>query len=301
MEETRPVRAKNLWLLNYRNPLTERMGAEFFRNLPRTPGVYRFFGREGDLLYVGKAKSLRDRLNSYRHAKPEAVSRKVLRMIQLAARIEIEELPDEASALLRENQLLREHKPPFNRVNTSPETYPFIAIRVLHDVRVNGIAEVRFRYTTDSARQGGDERLYGVFKNKRLTGSGLLALLRCLWLIQNDQERFAAPQRLSGPRPPLVYSLPVQPELLKQIRDFLLGRSPRLLESLALELLSRENLPRFLYAQIEADLVVLKEFFDGPASLNSRLKQEFGLKRRIIRQDEVDDLKVRLAESERSR
>jgi len=298
MEETPPLRPKNLWLLNYVNPLTERLGADFFRALPRTPGVYRFYGRAGDLLYVGKAKSLRERVNSYRHAKPESVSRKVLRMIQLAVRIEIEELPDETAALLRENQLLRELKPPFNRVNTSPESYPFIAIRVLHDLRSSGVHEVRFRFTTNPSKQGGDEQIYGVFRSKRLTGNALLALLRCLWLIQNQRERFAAPQRLSGPRPPLVFSLPVEPETLTQIRAFLLGRNKKLLETLSFSLLTRESLPRFLYTQIESDLLVLKDFYEGPATLNQRLRQTFGLRTRVIKQEEIDDMRVKSSSHE---
>ena len=47
-------------------PLTERLGVEFFRSIPRAPGVYRMFDEGGRLLYVGQSRDLHDRLGSYR-------------------------------------------------------------------------------------------------------------------------------------------------------------------------------------------------------------------------------------------
>ncbi len=55
---------KQPWLLPYVNPLTERIDPEFFRALPREPGVYVMIGAANDVLYVGKAKDLRARLLS---------------------------------------------------------------------------------------------------------------------------------------------------------------------------------------------------------------------------------------------
>src|SRR5437016_7983464 len=63
------------------NPLVERLGAEFFRRAPASPGVYLMSGEGERLLYVGKAKNLRQRLNSYRHVQPERASRKLVRLI----------------------------------------------------------------------------------------------------------------------------------------------------------------------------------------------------------------------------
>src|SRR4051794_37139240 len=108
------------WLIPYGNPLLQRKGPEFFAGIPRTPGVYLMLGVEGSILYVGKAKDLRARLNSYKRAKPDQVSRKVIRMLNLVRDIRWEECPTEVAALLRENHLLRELCPPFNVVNTRP-------------------------------------------------------------------------------------------------------------------------------------------------------------------------------------
>src|SRR6185437_16312195 len=123
---------KQEWLIRYRNPLLERMGWDFFRSVPKAPGVYRFYGPHAGedevLLYVGKAKNLRDRLASYRRATPDTVSRKVLWMLAHVRRIELETCASERAALLRENRLLRTLRPPYNVLNTSPENYVFIAL-----------------------------------------------------------------------------------------------------------------------------------------------------------------------------
>jgi excinuclease ABC subunit C len=66
------------------------------------------------LLYVGKAKSLRQRLSSYRY--PVRASRKTVRLMHAVRRIDWEVCPSEQAACLRENELLRVHRPPFNRV-----------------------------------------------------------------------------------------------------------------------------------------------------------------------------------------
>jgi hypothetical protein len=96
-------------------PLVERLGADFFRQLPDGPGVYLMHGRTDVVLYVGKAKSLKHRLSSYRVANPDRMRRRHLRLLQQVERIELEECPDEEAALAREAELLRTLKPKFNR------------------------------------------------------------------------------------------------------------------------------------------------------------------------------------------
>jgi hypothetical protein len=96
-------------------PLVERLGADFFRQLPKRPGVYLMYGAADVILYVGKAKSLWHRLGSYRVANPDRMQRRQLRLLQQVVRIELEECSDEAAALVREAELLRTLKPKFNR------------------------------------------------------------------------------------------------------------------------------------------------------------------------------------------
>lgn len=96
-------------------PLVERLGAEFYRQLPERPGVYLMQDEVGVVLYVGKAKNLRQRLTSYRVANPDRMARRHLRLLRQVTKIELQECENEAAALTRESELLRTLKPKFNR------------------------------------------------------------------------------------------------------------------------------------------------------------------------------------------
>jgi len=96
-------------------PLMERLGGDFFRELPETPGVYRMEDESQNVLYIGKAKNLRRRVGSYRVANPERMPRRTLRLLKLVRRIVWEGCADEAAALRREAELLLAIKPRFNR------------------------------------------------------------------------------------------------------------------------------------------------------------------------------------------
>lgn len=82
--------ATQLWLFPPARPLVERLGAEFFHELPERPGVYFFCGAEAGVLYVGKAKNLRQRLAGYRVANPERLPRRLIRLLNRTTRIEFD-------------------------------------------------------------------------------------------------------------------------------------------------------------------------------------------------------------------
>jgi GIY-YIG catalytic domain len=107
---------QQLRLLPAPKPLNDRLGAAFFRGIPRAPGVYRMFDEAGLLLYVGQSSDLRDRLNSYRHVHPDRDSKKTNKLVHLVRRIEWEVCDSAVSAVLMENELLRTLRPRFNRM-----------------------------------------------------------------------------------------------------------------------------------------------------------------------------------------
>lgn len=111
-------------------PLVERLGPDFFRRLPETPGVYLMRDCTETVLYVGKAKNLRKRLSSYRVANPDRMRRRHLRLLREVQRIELEPCPDDAAALARESALLRSLRPKFNRAGTWPGAPRFLAWRI---------------------------------------------------------------------------------------------------------------------------------------------------------------------------
>jgi hypothetical protein len=112
-------------------PLVEKLGPEFFRSAPESPGVYLMRGASA-VLYVGKAKNLRKRLASYRVANPDRMPRRHLRLLRAVEQIELQPCADEAAALARESTLLLTLRPKFNRAGTWPGTPRFLAWRITH-------------------------------------------------------------------------------------------------------------------------------------------------------------------------
>ncbi len=102
----------------------QRLG-EQRRKLPDGPGVYLFHGAEGEVLYVGKARSLRKRVASH-FANP--VTRGAVDLVSQTADIEFLLLASDAEALLAENRLIKRHQPRFNIRLRDDKSYPYIAI-----------------------------------------------------------------------------------------------------------------------------------------------------------------------------
>jgi excinuclease ABC subunit C len=95
--------------------------------LPDTPGVYLWKGAAGEILYVGKAKSLRARVPSYFGPDGGATPERAVLADQIAD-LETIIVPSEAQALLLENNLIKEHRPRFNIRLTDDKSYPRIAV-----------------------------------------------------------------------------------------------------------------------------------------------------------------------------
>jgi len=114
-------------------PVVDRLGKAFFRQLPETPGVYLMFGAADAVLYVGKAQNLRHRLASYRVANPDRLPRRLLRLLHQVERIGWETCDDETAALRREAELLVSLKPRFNRAGVWPKPTRFLAWRARPD------------------------------------------------------------------------------------------------------------------------------------------------------------------------
>lgn len=97
--------------------------------LPTDPGVYMFRSSRGEILYVGKAKSLRHRVRSYlSRAKDTTV--KTRELVRLAAGVETLVVGSEAEALILEANLIKEHKPRFNIQLKDDKRYPYIKVTV---------------------------------------------------------------------------------------------------------------------------------------------------------------------------
>lgn len=95
--------------------------------IPHEPGVYRYFDESDEVIYVGKAKDLRNRVGSY-FVKSNQHDRKTKRLVSQIRRIEFMIVPTEWDALLLENQLIKRYQPRFNILLRDDKTHPFICI-----------------------------------------------------------------------------------------------------------------------------------------------------------------------------
>ncbi|MGN6646939.1 MAG: excinuclease ABC subunit UvrC [Cytophaga sp.] len=95
--------------------------------LPGSPGVYRFYSAENELIYVGKAKSLRKRVANY-FTNKKNLDTKTRSMVRKIERAEYTLVNSEYEALLLENNLIKENKPKYNVLLRDDKTYPFICL-----------------------------------------------------------------------------------------------------------------------------------------------------------------------------
>ncbi|MFH0917246.1 MAG: exonuclease domain-containing protein [bacterium] len=95
------------------------------RDVPRAPGTYRFVDKDGRILYVGKADRLHERVRSYFVANA-GHSRKVRQAVRLVERVDWDETCTPLEAVVREQQLILEHRPPCNLHGGRPERYAYV-------------------------------------------------------------------------------------------------------------------------------------------------------------------------------
>ncbi len=111
-------------------------GAELIRDfctrLPGKPGVYRMYDAKGNVLYVGKARNLKNRVSNY--ARGVGHNNRIALMISLTAHMEFVTTASEAEALLLESNLIKKLKPRFNVILRDDKSFPYILIAKDHPV-----------------------------------------------------------------------------------------------------------------------------------------------------------------------
>lgn len=270
------------------NPLEERLGKSFFDGLPKTPGVYKMYGCKESLLYVGKAKNLRSRLFTYRRVNNKNSSRKVRKLVQMVRRIALEQLPTEEKALLRENKLIRTHRPPFNRAKKAPETYYY----------VSAVPEDKFVMFQLSMQlpKVDTEYTYGAFKGHGRVRRAVGALLRQLYITTHRLDTpFDLLGQLSQKFTPLYFQLELSREKQLLLRDYLQGITDELLDAVIDQHIQHNRLEKFIGKLILKDMEALRRFFHSAPRRNYEIREKLELKEKLIPQGKLDDYLVRLA------
>lgn len=254
------------------NCLTERFGAEFFRALPRSPGVYLMRDADQRIVYVGKAKDLRARLNSYRHV-DAGTSRKTARLVRAVRDITWQVTKSEEEALLCENTLLRELRPRFNRMNTFPQRHAFIALERRSEC-------LRLRLTREPT-----ENCFGAFKGA--SRAIFAALSRLLWARIFQRSYAELPRSLMLERTVTDMEFPHGNSVEKDVRQFLAGDA-NVFDTDP----PQEECPFFRSFKM-ADIEMVATFFRAGPARNRMLADVFALPGHLIAPAELDDLIVR--------
>lgn len=159
--------------------------------LPDTPGVYRMISEADDVLYVGKAKSLKKRVTSYTNF--GKLPFRLQRMISLTAKMEFVHTHTEAEALLLESNLIKKLKPKYNILLRDDKSFPYIFIPSTHD------------YPQVTKHRGAKKRKGEYFGPFASAGdvNRTIAILQRVFLIRNCTDSYFANRN----RPCLQYHI----------------------------------------------------------------------------------------------
>jgi hypothetical protein len=263
-----------------------KFGDDFLSAVPTGPGVYRYLGKLGEVLYVGKAKNLRRRLSNYRLATRKKRHRKMRTLVRVATRLEVEPVATEEEALLLEGQLIRSLRPPYNVEGAYEFLYPSVGLGTW-DKRLLLCA------TTEPERyEGLPLTFYGCFRSRLRVMHSFNALVELLSLISHREKTTRLPlaPRLRGSR--LIGFRQVPSEVLALLPSFFSGEDSRLLGVLARCLLARPR-ARKDATNVEEHLKALLHFFEMDAARLHKALEALGRPTEHVQRDERDALLVR--------
>lgn len=164
----------------------------FLANVSQRPGVYRMLAADGEVLYVGKARNLRNRLTTYFVGKAQTA--KTMAMVAQIANVEVTVTASETEALLLEYNLIKRHRPRYNVALRDDKSFPYLYISTDHDY-----PRISF-YRGSRSRMPG--RFFGPYPNARATRETLL-LLQKLFLLRPCSDSFFS----NRSRPCLQYQI----------------------------------------------------------------------------------------------
>jgi len=204
--------------------------AEYVKFLPNSPGVYRMMNDAGDVLYVGKARSLKKRVTNY--AQGRGHSNRIARMIRETGRMEFVTTRTETEALLLEANLIKRLRPRFNVLLRDDKSFPYIL--VTNDHRAPALLKHR-----GARSRKGD--YFGPFASASAVGRTINSLQRAFLIRTCTDSFFEARTRpcllhqIKRCAAPCTYEVSdgEYAELVQEAKDFLSGKSKVVQETIA--------------------------------------------------------------------
>ena len=239
---------------------------ETLATLRPRPGVYRMVDARGDVLYVGKARSLKARVANY--VQVAALSNRLQRMVSQTRSMEIVVTNSEAEALLLEAQLIKRFRPAFNVLLRDDKSFPFILLRADH-------AFPRIQKHRGARKAKGN--YYGPFASAGSVNTTINALQK-LFLLRSCTDSFFN----NRDRPCLLYqikrcSAPCvgrideagYAALVGQARDFLGGKSSAVQQDLERQMARAAQALDFEAAAMLRDRLRAATFIQGSQAINA--------------------------------
>lgn len=199
-------------------------------NLPKQPGVYLFKDRRGDIIYIGKAAVLSDRVRSYfQHASDLTPKNRVL--YSQIAELETIVTHSEFEALILESNLIKRHRPRFNVVLRDDKQYPYLRLPIHDDFPRLSIVR---RVKQDKALYFGPYVPTGAMRDTLKVIRKVFPLATCTIDINGSAERACLEFEIKRCMAPCTGNQTKEAyhQIVKQVRWFLEGRDTELLESL---------------------------------------------------------------------
>jgi excinuclease ABC subunit C len=239
---------------------------EVLNTLPTRPGVYRMQDKRGDVLYVGKARSLKSRVSAY--VQINRLPHRLLRMVAQTRSMTIVTTGSEAEALLLEAQLIKKFRPAYNVLLRDDKSFPFILLREGHDfpriTKHRGAQRVKGQYFGPFASAGSVNRTINALQK-------LFLLRSCTDSFFNNRSRPCLLYQIKRCSAPCVdrISKDDYAELVEDARDFLCGKSTDVQQKLggAMEQ-AAENLD-FEMAAVYRDRLRALTFIQGNQAINA--------------------------------
>ena len=240
---------------------------DFWRHAPLGSGVYRMIGAEGEVLYVGKARSIKKRIVAY--TTPERQSMRIARMVAQTRSMVFVTTETEAEALLLEANLIKQLKPRYNVVLRDDKSFPYILICTAHAaarlVKHRGARSIRGDYYGPFASAG------AVFRTMNALQRAFL-LRTCSDSYYENRTRpclLYQIKRCSGPCTGEI-GLDDYAGLVKEAKDFLSGRSLAIRRRLAEEMAHAAEGLEFERAARLRDRISALSAISGEQSVNPR-------------------------------
>jgi excinuclease ABC subunit C len=236
------------------------------KTLPVRPGVYRMQDARGDVLYVGKARALRNRVTNYTQV--SRLSKRLQRMVAQTRSMTIVTTNNEAEALLLEAQLIKRYRPPYNVLLRDDKSFPYILLRSDHDFP---------RVQKHRGAQKAKGNYYGPFASAGSVTRTLNALQK-LFLLRSCSDSFFA----NRSRPCLLYqikrcSAPCvgrigaegYAELVGDAKAFLAGKSTQVQAKLGAAMQAAAENMDFEMAAVFRDRLKALTFIQGSQAINA--------------------------------